>query len=206
MSKDAFLGDFLGRLSHAYRPGLPKRESGDHMLDLQRPAPPTEMKTASVLIAIVLREEEPTVVFTRRTQHLSSHAGQIAFPGGRADPVDATQHLTALREAEEEIGIDPSQVHIIGAMDTYQTGSGYRVSPIIGLIKPPVTFKANPDEVSEIFEVPLSFLMEAGHYQKIQRDWKGVARHTYAIPYHDHYIWGVTAGILRTLYETLYSL
>ncbi|PCJ95161.1 MAG: CoA pyrophosphatase [Hyphomicrobiales bacterium] len=206
LTDDAFLADFMGRLAKAYVPGTPPRESGDHVLDLNRPKPPTELKSAAVLIAIIVHDNAPSVVLTRRTAHLSSHAGQIAFPGGRSDLVDATRHLTALREAEEEIGLDPTQVHIVGMMNPYMTGSGYNISPIIGLVKPPVSFAANPDEVSEIFEVPLSFLMQPGNYQKIKRNWNGVTHHTYAIPYQDHYIWGVTAGILRTLYENLYLL
>lgn len=201
---DAGLADFCDRFLTAFAPGSPKQETGDHMLDLNRPEPPTDLKPAAVLVPILPRADGATVLLTKRTAKLSSHPGQIAFPGGRADMEDATVLSTALREAREEVGLASDQVQLLGKMNPYKTGSGYDITPVIGLIKPPVEFVASPDEVDEIFEVPLSFLMKSSNYQRLEREWKGAKRQTYAIPYETHYIWGVTAGILKTLYETLY--
>lgn len=201
---DTDLADFCARFLAAFSPGAPKVETGDHMLDMNRPAPPILLKPAAVLIPILSRTEGATILLTQRTATLSSHAGQIAFPGGRADLEDGTVLSTALREAQEEVGLAPSKVHLLGKMNPYMTGSGYHITPVIGLIKPPVELIPSPDEVDEIFEVPMTFLMQGANYQRLEREWKGEKRQTYAIPYKTHYIWGVTAGILRTLYETLY--
>lgn len=201
---EAGLGDFCDRFLMAFAPGTPMAETGDHMLDLNRPEPPTALKPAAVLIPILPRPNGATVLLTQRTTTLSSHAGQIAFPGGRADLADATVLSTALREAREEVGLVPDRVHVLGKMNPYKTGSGYDITPVLGLVRLPAEFIPSPDEVDEIFEVPLSFLMEGANYQRLEREWKGAKRQTYAIPYQTHYIWGVTAGILRTLFETLY--
>ncbi|MFK8034841.1 MAG: CoA pyrophosphatase [Hyphomicrobiales bacterium] len=203
-SADADLADFCDRFLKAFAPGSPKQETGDHMLDLNRPEPPTNLKPAAVLIPILPHADGATVLLTKRTAKLSSHPGQIAFPGGRADMEDATVLSTALREAREEVGLASDQVQLLGKMNAYKAGSGYDITPVIGLIKPPVALVPSPDEVDEIFEVPLSFLMKSSNYQRLEREWKGAKRQTYAIPYETHYIWGVTAGILKTLYETLY--
>lgn len=201
---DATLTDFCDRFLKAFAPGQPKAETGDHMLDLSRPEPPTQLKPAAVLIPILPQKSGATILLTKRTETLSSHAGQIAFPGGRADLEDGTVFSTALREAREEIGLISDRVHLLGKMNPYKTGSGYDITPVIGLVQMPVDLVASPDEVHEIFEVPLSFLMNAANFQKLEREWKGAIRQTYAIPYKTHYIWGVTAGILKTLHETLY--
>lgn len=201
---DANLADFCDRFLTAFAPGNPKSETGDHMLDLNRPEPPKVLKPAAVLVPILPRAAGATVLLTQRTATLSSHAGQIAFPGGRADLEDGTVLSTALREAREEVGLAPDQVRLLGKMNPYMTGSGYDITPVIGLVEPTAAFVPSPDEVDDIFEVPLSFLMEGSNYQRLEREWKGAKRQTYAIPYKTHYIWGVTAGILRTLYETLY--
>lgn len=202
---DPVLAEFRRRFSAAFGPGTPRLETGDHMLDLQRPPPPKLLKPAAVLIPIVQHADGATVLLTHRTETLSSHAGQIAFPGGRTDAVDAFSPMTALREAQEEIGLAPQSVHLLGKMHPYATGSGYDITPVVGLVKPPLELIANPEEVNAIFEVPLAFLMTGRNYQKLELEWKGAMRQTYAIPYKTHYIWGVTAGILKTLYETLYS-
>ena len=201
---DPVLAEFRRRFSATFGPGRPRLETGDHMLDLQRPLPPQLLKPAAVLIPIVQHVDGATVLLTHRTETLSSHAGQIAFPGGRTDAADAFSPLTALREAQEEIGLEPRKVHLLGKMHPYATGSGYDITPVVGLVKPPLKLFANPDEVNAIFEVPLTFLMTGSNYQKLELEWKGAMRQTYAIPYQEHYIWGVTAGILKTLYETLY--
>lgn len=203
---DTALISFRARFSAAFGPGKQRVETGDHMLDLQRPPPPKTLKPAAVLILVVQHNTGATVLLTQRTATLSAHAGQIAFPGGRVDATDAFSPLTALREAREEIGLLSDSVQLLGSMHPYATGSGYEITPVVGVVQPPLSLSANPDEVSDIFEVPLDFLMTGDNYQKLELDWKGTRRQTYAIPYKTHYIWGVTAGILKTLYESLYPI
>jgi 8-oxo-dGTP pyrophosphatase MutT (NUDIX family) len=157
-------------------------------------------KPASVLVPIVDRSA-PTVLLTQRTADLTSHAGQVAFPGGRIDPADESPVAAALREAKEEVGLAPTLVEPIGYLDLYLTFSGFRILPTVARVKPEFTLTLNPGEVTEAFEVPLEFLMNPANHQRKTRDWKGIARDYYAMPFGDHYIWGVTAGILRNLYE-----
>lgn len=202
---DPDLISFRTRFSAAFSPGKPHLETGDHMLDLQRAPPQKVLKPAAVLIPIVQHEAGATVLLTQRNATLSAHAGQIAFPGGKVDAGDAFSPLTALREAREEIGLMSHDVQLLGSMHSYATGSGYEITPVVGVVQPPLSLSANPDEVSEIFEVPLKFLMNGENYQKLELDRNGIKRQAYAIPYKTHYIWGVTAGILKTLYESLYS-
>jgi 8-oxo-dGTP pyrophosphatase MutT (NUDIX family) len=161
-------------------------------------------KPASVLVPVVDRSE-PTVLLTLRTSDLTSHAGQIAFPGGRIEPSDASPVAAAMREAREEIGLAPMLIEPIGYLDLYLTFSGFRILPTVARVKPDFSLNLNPAEVVEAFEVPLAFLMTSANYQRKTRDWKGIARDYYAIPYRDHYIWGITAGILRNLYERIYG-
>ncbi|PVB59723.1 CoA pyrophosphatase [Labrenzia sp. 011] len=183
------------------------RETGDHVLnpDLGPYAiwegPPRD---AAVLIGLVESEEGPNVVLTQRSGHLSSHAGQVAFPGGKIDPQDAGPTAAALREAQEEIGLEPGHVELLGSLAPYLTGSGYRVVPVVGAITASPSFRPNPEEVDDIFEVPLAFLMNPANHQKLSRDWKGRRRYFYAMPFGERYIWGVTAGIIRSFYETVY--
>jgi 8-oxo-dGTP pyrophosphatase MutT (NUDIX family) len=157
-------------------------------------------KPASVLVAIVDRST-PTVLLTQRTADLTSHAGQVAFPGGKIDPADESPVAAALREAREEVGLAPTLVEPIGYLDLYLTFSGFRILPTVARVKPEFTLTLNPGEVTEAFEVPLEFLMNPANHQRKTRDWKGIARDYYAMPFGEHYIWGVTAGILRNLYE-----
>jgi 8-oxo-dGTP pyrophosphatase MutT (NUDIX family) len=159
-------------------------------------------KPASVLVPIVDRPE-PTVLLTHRTADLSSHAAQIAFPGGRIDPGDESPVAAALREAKEEVGLSPMLVEPIGYLDLYLTFSGFRILPTVARVKPDFTLTLNPGEVAEAFEVPLKFLMNPANHQRNTRDWKGIAREYYAMPFGDHYIWGITAGILRNLYDRI---
>jgi 8-oxo-dGTP pyrophosphatase MutT (NUDIX family) len=161
-------------------------------------------RQAAVLIPVVDRAE-PTVILTVRTPDLTSHAGQIAFPGGKIDPHDASPVAAALREADEEIGLVPSRVEPLGYLDLYLTFSGFRILPTVARVDPHFTMTLNPHEVVEAFEVPLAFLMAPENHQRHSRDWKGIIRQYYAIPYEDRYIWGVTAGILHNLYERLYG-
>jgi 8-oxo-dGTP pyrophosphatase MutT (NUDIX family) len=158
---------------------------------------------ASVLIALVLREEGPTLLLTRRTAHLNNHAGQVAFPGGRAEAVDASPVETALREAEEEVGLAREHIEVIGTMPDYYTGTGYIVTPVVALVRPPFELRADPSEVAEIFEVPLAFLMDGAHHQRLSAELPSGRRSFYAMPYQRFYIWGATAGMLRNLFHFL---
>ena len=160
-------------------------------------------RPAAVLVPIIDRSE-PTVLLTLRTAALASHAGQVAFPGGKIDPADESPVAAALREASEEIGLAPTLIEPIGYLDLYLTFSGFRILPTVARVKPDFTLVVNPQEVTEAFEVPLKFLMTPANHQRKTRDWNGFTRDYYAIPYQNRYIWGITAGILRNLYERVY--
>ena len=161
-------------------------------------------KPAAVLVPIIDREE-PTVLLTIRTQELANHAGQVAFPGGKIDPEDESPLAAALREAREEVGLAPMLVEPLGYLDLYLTFTGFRILPTVARVKPDFTLALNPREVTESFEVPLSFLMTPENHQRKSREWKGVTREFYAIPFENRYIWGATAGIVRNLYERVCS-
>jgi len=161
-------------------------------------------KPAAVLVPIIDRRE-PVVLLTIRTQELASHAGQVAFPGGKIDADDDSPAAAALREAEEEIGLKPALVEPLGYLDLYLTFSGFRILPTVARVEPKFTLVVNPREVTETFEVPLAFLMNPANHQRGRRDWKGVMRDYYAIPFGERYIWGITAGIVRNLYERVYA-
>jgi 8-oxo-dGTP pyrophosphatase MutT (NUDIX family) len=178
---------------------------GDHDADpvMQAIASVRPIRPAAVLIPIVDRPE-PTVLLTERTTELSSHAGQIAFPGGKIDPGDESPLAAALREAREEIGLDRRLVHPIGYLDVYMTTLGYRIVPTVARVDPHFELALNAAEVHDTFEVPLSFLMQPINHQRHSREWNGMMRHFYAIPFADRYIWGVTAGILRNLHDRIY--
>ena len=160
-------------------------------------------RPAAVLIPVVDRSE-PTVLLTLRTE-LPSHPGQIAFPGGKIDPQDRTPADAALREAGEEIGLAPALIEPIGYLDLYLTFSGYRILPTVARVHPDYQLVLCEAEVADAFEVPLSFLMDAQNHALHSRDWKGIERKYYAMPFGERYIWGVTAGILRNLYERIYQ-
>lgn len=179
---------------------LPDR--GDHQFspDLAIDFPVGEVKAAAVLVPIVARPI-PTVLFTRRSSRLKNHSGQVAFPGGRIDETDKGALAAALRESEEEIGLDRAVVEPIGYLDLYQSTSGYRITPVVAIVTPPLNLVLNRDEVEETFEVPLDFLMELKNHKIERREWKGRERAYVAITFERHYIWGVTAGILRNLRE-----
>lgn len=165
----------------------------------------TPLKTAAVLIPLVMRENELTVLFTQRTSNLREHAGQVSFPGGRVENQDASLIETALRETREEIGITPSAIEVIGSMPQYATRTGYVITPVVGMIQAPFTLQANAYEVAEVFEVPLSFLMDATHYQRrlLVSDNPKESKMIYTIPYERFFIWGATAGMLRNVYHFL---
>lgn len=158
---------------------------------------------AAVLVPLVLRESGLTVLLTRRAEHLQDHPGQISFPGGRCEPDDASVVDTALREAQEEVGLLPSTVEVLGQLPHYPTGTGFLVSPVVGLAMPPFELALDETEVQEAFEVPLSFLLDARNHQKHRREVAGQWREYYAMPYGDYFIWGATAGMLVMLREYL---
>lgn len=162
-------------------------------------------KDAAVLIGLRDHGDRVSVVLTERTAHLASHAGQVAFPGGKIDPDDASPEAAALREANEEIGLDPAGVEILGRLPDYLTGSGYRIKPVLALIDAAAQFTANPHEVEAVFEVPFPFLMDAASYQRDSRVWQGIERHFYSMTWDGHRIWGVTAGIIRMMRDRLYA-
>ena len=161
-------------------------------------------RPAAVLVPIVDRAT-PTVLLTLRTAELNSHAGQIAFPGGRIDPSDKSPVAAAMREAQEEIGLASTLIEPIGYLDLYLTFSGFRILPTVARVKPDFALTLNPWEVVESFEVPLEFLMTPSNHQQKSRDWKGITRNYYAMPYGERYIWGITAGILKNLYDRIYG-
>ena len=146
--------------------------------------------------------ETPSVILTLRTSHLSSHAGQIAFPGGKLDKGELAVD-TALRESEEEIGLSAEFVEPLGFLDLYRTRTGFAVTPVVALIRPGYELKPNPQEVEDVFEVPLAFLMDEANHLTHSRRWQGKDRYYYAIPYGERYIWGATAGIIRNLHRRL---
>lgn len=166
--------------------------------------PPT---LASVLVPLVEQREGLTVLLTQRTAHLNSHSGQIAFPGGKVDPEDRDAAHTALREAQEEVGLDPALAEVLGTLPAYATGSGFIVTPVLALVSPQAILVPNPHEVADVFEVPLAFLMNPAHHRHHEVEWAGQKRHWMSMPYvqdqHERFIWGATAAMLRNLYGYL---
>jgi 8-oxo-dGTP pyrophosphatase MutT (NUDIX family) len=181
----------------------PKR--GDHDADpvMEKIAMVRPIRPAAVLVPVV-DHDEPTVLLTQRAQHMPDHAGQVSFPGGKIDKTDANPLASALREAEEEIGLDRSFVTPLGYLDLYMTTLGYRIVPVIARVRPGFALTLNESEVDAVFEVPLGFLMDQSNIERHARDWQGMTRHYYAITFGERYIWGVTAGILRNLHDRIY--
>ncbi|MES2048453.1 MAG: CoA pyrophosphatase [Pseudomonadota bacterium] len=165
----------------------------------------SSFKTAAVLIPLVMRDEGLSLLLTHRAAHLNNHAGQISFPGGRVEASDASCIDTALREAQEEIGLERQHVEVIGSLPQYRTATGYDVTPVIALIQPPFNLTPDSFEVASIFEVPLSFLMDAKNHQRRSLELPNGAgiRTFYAMPYQQHFIWGATAGMLRNLFHLM---
>src|SRR5262245_9241678 len=161
---------------------------------------------AAVLVPIVKREPQASILLTQRTMALSSHAGQVAFPGGKFDRDDRDAAACALREAFEETGLSPDFVNPVGYLDPYQTRTGFRVIPVVALIDTGFELKPAPDEVDAVFEVPLAFLMDPRHHRRETRMWRGRERHFCAMPCVERYILGATAGMIRNLYERLYAM
>jgi 8-oxo-dGTP pyrophosphatase MutT (NUDIX family) len=192
--------DIIRRLAAPRAGGATLR--GDHMLDrLEPPQPP--LKAAAVLVPIIEHEGELTVLLTRRTDHLADHAGQVSFPGGRIEPEDADPEHAALREAREEVGLPAEQVELIGRLDIYRTRTGFEVVPVVGLVRPPLVLAPDPYEVAEVFEVPLSFILDPVNHELHSRELRGATRHFYVLPYEGRNIWGATAGMLVNLAQVL---
>jgi 8-oxo-dGTP pyrophosphatase MutT (NUDIX family) len=156
------------------------------------------LKDAAVLLLVVNHRSDPTVVFTQRTAHLADHAGQISFPGGRVDEGDANAEATALREAREEIGLDPAKVDLLGRLPDYRTSTGFCVTPVVGWAEPPLAYCPHPHEVADVFEVPLAFLLDPRNHRYESAFYKGRLRNYWALPFGDRFIWGATAGMLVT--------
>lgn len=205
-SSNTLLARVTERLFHDPPQNDALRWRGDHALDGPAPAESASSpRPAAVLVPLVSRTNTLSMLLTRRAASLRQHASQIAFPGGKIDPGDASPLEAALREAHEEIGLERAQVRPLGYLDSYLSASGYSIVPVVGLVDPGFVPLPAPAEVDEVFEVPLDFLMNVNHHQRHSREWEGRLRHFYAMPYGDRYIWGATAGIIRNLYERLYS-
>jgi 8-oxo-dGTP pyrophosphatase MutT (NUDIX family) len=202
--------DFLRRAATRLAPvdadlGEPVRTDND--LNRDRPLflaqPP--WRRAAVFIGLVERGDDFGVLLTLRPETMSEHAGQVAFPGGRIDPSDASPLAAALREAHEEVGVDPVRVRLLGQSDPYLTSTGYVVSPSVGVLPPDFVPQPEKYEVAEVFETPLSFLMHPGNHEQHEREFRGSLRAYYAMPHDGRYIWGATAGMIKALYDRLYG-
>lgn len=162
-----------------------------------------KLRPAAVLVPIIERSEGTTVLLTQRTEHLNHHAGQISFPGGRVEPEDTDAVDTALRETEEEIGLDRTFVEVVGQLDIYETVTGFSITPVVGFVNTEFSLSIDGGEVSEAFEIPLDFILNPINHQRHSREFAGARRHYYAMPYQERYIWGATAGMLVNLSKRL---
>ena len=180
---------------------------GDHVLnlDLVSGLVGVTLREAAVLVPVIDAGPDARVILTRRAVAMRKHSGQVAFPGGAVDPEDGSVEIAAMREAEEEIGLDRRFVEPVGRLPVYMTTTGFRITPVLAVVRPGFAITANPDEVDAVFETPLSFLMDPANHRRESRVWDDIERHYYVMPYGEHHIWGVTAGIIRTMYERLYA-
>lgn len=185
--------DWLRRRFADATPGAPVREDGasDHLTP------------AAVLVPVVQRPDQLTVLLTQRTAHLNDHPGQVSFPGGRCEARDGSPIVTALREAEEEVGLRRAQVDVLGVLPDYQTGTGFRVTPVVGLVSLPMELRLDDFEVAEVFETPLSFLLDPANHQRMSIEIAGALRQFWAMPYQGYFIWGATAGMIMSFYSFL---
>lgn len=200
MSKDAAGAD-LAWLRQRF---AESREPAESIYGDQGTRPGADkLHAACVLVPIVARAKAPTVLFTQRTAHLKNHSGQISFPGGRAEAADASPEDTALRETWEEIGLAAGRIEVLGRLGDYHTRTGYRVTPVVGIVLPPFDLAPDDNEVAEVFEVPLAFLLDPNNLQRHSREFEGEQRYFFAIAYEERYIWGATAGMLVNLQRHL---
>jgi len=176
---------------------------GDHDLNPGETPPSAALRPAAVLVPLIDRSDGMTVLLTQRTAHLSAHAGQIAFPGGRIEAQDADEVAAALRETEEEVGLTRELISVIGRLDTYVTGTGFEITPIVGIVAPAYTLTIDPYEVAEAFEVPLSYILDSRNHNRTERESAGRTRVFFVLPYQGRNIWGATAGMLVNLAEVL---
>lgn len=202
----AALALMRARLDPILSAGAAPPSRSDHDLtDPARRSDAASLAPAAVLAPLVERDGELWFVMTVRSGRLKRHAGQISFPGGRMDPADPDLATAALREADEEIGLRPSQVELLGAFDAYETVTGYAVTPFVGLVAGPFEPVPDPSEVSDVFEAPFAFLMNPANHRRACREWRGEDRWFYEMPYGSRYIWGATAGMLKSLHDRLYG-
>lgn len=187
--EEAAIADYRG--DHNLNPGMMPRVKSDGLM------------AASVLLPIVDRPEGLTLLLTKRADHLSNHPGQVSFPGGRAEPEDRDYRATALRETEEELGVAAHKVELIGRLDDYLTHTGFIVSPVVGIVQPPLELAPDPGEVAAAFEVPLTHLLDPQHHRRGEHVLEGKPRAFYVMDYNDYHIWGATAGMLINFYQLL---
>ena len=194
---------FGGAADAAEAAALREATRGDHDLNPGMTPPSAALRPAAVLVPLIDRPDGMSVLLTQRTPHLSAHAGQISFPGGRIEEGDADATEAALRETEEEIGLTRGQIRVIGRLDTYVTGTGFEITPIVGIVKIPFSLAIDPFEVAEAFEVPLSFVLDPNNHRRMTREFEQRKRLFFLLPFENRNIWGATAGMLVNLAEVL---
>lgn len=194
---------FGGAADPAEAAALREATRGDHDLNPGMTIPSAALRPAAVLVPLIDRAEGLSVLLTQRTAHLSAHAGQIAFPGGRVEDSDADAVAAALRETEEEVGLPRHHVTVIGRLDTYVTGTGFEITPVVGIVHAPFPLTIDPFEVAEAFEVPLSFIVDPSNHRRTTREFENRTRVFFVLPFEGRNIWGATAGMLVNLAEVL---
>lgn len=182
------------------------RPHGDWDLMRETPPPPADGLSPAAVLMAISDEDEPHLLFTRRTVHLKRHAGQVAFPGGRKDAADPGPVATALREAHEEVALPPHAVEVLGTLDPYRTGTGFLVTPVVGVVPPGLPLMADPREVDELFHVPLAHVLDPANHLRESALWQGQTRHYWTIRHDRHHIWGATAGMIVALAQRLEAL